>query len=91
MDQPSNNTPNGAVRELVCGNCGKAVKVRLPKKAGNYKVACPQCQATIPFEIVAATVMEERKVLKSDVLDNRVISRPLPGEQAPFAPPSASG
>lgn len=78
MDQTNNNAPGGPVRKLVCGNCGRAVNVRLPKMSGNYKVSCPSCQAKIPFEVMAASVSEERKVLKADMLDDRVISRGLP-------------
>lgn len=76
MDQENNNNPaQSRVETVVCGNCGKALRVRMPSKPGRYKFACTHCQNKVSFEVKATA---ERKVLKSDVLDDRVISHDLP-------------
>ena len=76
MDQENNNNPaQSRVETVVCGNCGKALRVRMPSKPGRYKFACTHCQNKVSFEVKASA---ERKVLKSDALDDRVISHDLP-------------
>lgn len=75
MDQTSNNkSPQARVKRLVCENCGRSMRVRMPEKPNKYKVTCPSCSHKMSFEVSPAQE-KDRKVLRSDILDDRVISR----------------
>ncbi|MBR5639653.1 MAG: FHA domain-containing protein [Muribaculaceae bacterium] len=83
MDQESmNNSAPPKLKTVVCEHCGKNLTVSVPSKPGRYKITCPQCSNKVPFE-----VQGERKVLKSDILDNRVISHSKPKGLKPAMPP----
>ncbi|MBO4722210.1 MAG: FHA domain-containing protein [Muribaculaceae bacterium] len=84
MDQESNKElAQARVKTVVCDNCGKELTVRMPSKPGRYKFTCPHCHNKVSFEVKAASDEAERKVLKSDILDDRVISRRIPNEKQP--------
>lgn len=88
MDQESKKKPAQAKLKIVpCEHCGKDLTVRIPTKPGRYKFTCPNCNEKVSFE-VKANLDGERKVLKSDILDDRVISRRLPKERKPAKPRS---
>lgn len=88
MDQESKKKPAQAKLRIVpCKHCGKNSTVRVPAKPGRYKFTCPDCGEKVSFE-VNPNLVGERKVLKSDILDDRVISRRLPKERKPAAPRS---
>ncbi len=89
MDQESKKKPSHAkLRTVPCKHCGMNSTVRIPTKPGRYKFTCPNCSEKVSFE-VNAIAGGERKVLKSDILDDRVISRRLPKENKPATPHSA--
>ena len=65
------------MRRMTCEHCGKTMKVRQPSKPGNYKFSCPHCSQKVSFNVGSQNDVVERKVLKSEILDERVISRNL--------------
>lgn len=79
MDQISNNK-SPRVKRIVCENCGRSMRVRMPETPNKYKVTCPSCSHKISFE-VAPSQVKERKVLRSDILDDRVISHQAQKQQ----------
>ncbi|MBP5687150.1 MAG: FHA domain-containing protein [Muribaculaceae bacterium] len=77
MDEQNNK--QARLKTVVCDHCGKELTVKMPPKPGRYKFTCPHCQNKVSFEVNAADGVEV-KVLKSDILNDRVISRGLPKE-----------
>lgn len=76
MDQESKKKSKQAkLRTVTCEHCGKDLTVNMPAKPGRYKFTCPNCENKVSF-----VVEGEQKVLKSDILDNSVISHNLPKE-----------
>ena len=79
MDQESKKKPEQAKLKIVtCGHCGRKQRVRMPSTPGKYRFQCPNCEHKVAFEVGG-----EHKVLNSDILDDRVISRRMPGKQEP--------
>ena len=90
MNQENNNLPEQTnLKSVTCSHCGKRLNVRVPTIPGRYKFNCPQCMEKVSFVVPAAPGIE-RKVLKSDVLDDRVISRRLPRNVKPAMPQGTS-
>lgn len=83
MDQSSNNkSPQLQVKRIVCEHCGNPMRVRVPMIPNKYKVTCPSCSHKTTIEVPATPGHQERKVLRSDILDDRVVSRQNPMPQA---------
>ena len=79
MNQESNNNlAKAKMKAVVCGHCGKELMVKMPSKPGRYKFTCPQCASKVSFEVKLPDGGPVLKVLKSGVLDDRVISRQAP-------------
>lgn len=84
MDQENNREPvQVKLKTMVCGNCGRELRVKMPSKPDRYKFICPHCQHKVSFEVRAANDSSARKVLSSNILDDRVISRHVPEVQQP--------
>ncbi len=89
MDQEDNKEPiQVKLKTMVCGNCGMELKVKMPSKPDRYKFICPHCQHKVSFVVRAASDTGARKVLPSNILDDRVISRHEPEVHQPAKLPS---
>lgn len=88
MDQEENKEPiQVKLKTMVCGNCGMELKVKMPSKPDRYKFICPHCQHKVSFVVRAASDTGARKVLPSNILDDRVISRHEPEVHQPAKSP----